>query len=339
MFLVAATLDQLRSQNISTQGYRFAKNSRKNVVSHIRTWIFFCTFFCFTMLAASDESLCLFAEMLSITCGYPYIKSILGSIKYLHLARGFNYPAESFNLDCTLQGLKRRLARTPNQVLPLDPTILRGMYKFINKEKAEDLSLWCSFLVAFFCLFRKANVVPDGSNYDPRSILTRGDIHVDEANHQVYIYVAFSKTDQFMKRAHTIPIPQNDDEALDLYRHMKKLMTLCPAEENAPAFIYQKNKFITYRTFTSRLKALLAKAGHNPDLFSGHSFRRGGASYLHSIGGTTLLVQTLGNWASQIFIRYLHLSTEDRYQAQILIAEAINASATSLPNNDNLLHG
>ena len=328
-YLVAATLVHLRNQNITTQGFRFAKNSRKNVVSHIRTWFFFCTFFGFFIMTASDESLCLFAELMSLTCGYPHIKSVLGSIKYIHLAKGHNYPSESFNLDCTLQGLKRRLARTPNQVLPLDPGILREMYKFIDTDKPEDLSLWCSFLVAFFCLFRKANVVPEGTKFDPNGILTREDIFVDDANHQVYIYVAFSKTNQFMKRSHTIPIPQNNDEAMDLYRHMKKLMEICPADDTAPAFTYGKNKYISYRIFTNRLKDLLGRAGRNPDWYSGHSFRRGGASYLHSIGGNTLLVQTLGEWASQIFVRYLHLSTEDRYQAQLLISEAINSSAVN----------
>ena len=75
-----------------------------------------------------------------------------------------------------------------------------------------------------------------------------------------------------------------------------------------------------------KLKILLKKAGLDPAVFSGHSFRRGGASYLYSIGGTTLMVQVLGEWSSQIFTRYLSLSLEDRLEAQQLIASNINST-------------
>ena len=87
-----------------------------------------------------------------------------------------------------------------------------------------------------------------------------------------------------------------------------------------------------------KLKQLLTKAGLDPSSFSGHSFRRGGASYLYSIGGTTLMVQVLGDWASQVFTRYLHLSLEDRLEAQELIADSINNTigTTALPLSLNI---
>ena len=71
---------------------------------------------------------------------------------------------------------------------------------------------------------------------------------------------------------------------------------------------------------------LIKKSGLDPSNYSGHSFRRGGASYLYSIGGTTLMVQVLGEWSSQVFTRYLSLSLEDRLEAQELIAANINST-------------
>ena len=88
--------------------------------------------------------------------------------------------------------------------------------------------------------------------------------------------------------------------------------------------MFSKSSFISYRSFTSKLKGLLAKSGLDPSLFSGHSFRRGGASHLYGIGGNTLMVQVLGDWRSQIFTRYLYLSIEDRLAAQDLIRNNIN---------------
>ena len=80
------------------------------------------------------------------------------------------------------------------------------------------------------------------------------------------------------------------------------------------------------KLFTTRLKSLLTKAGYNADLYSGHSFRRGGATFLHSVGGTSLMVQASGDWSSTCFTRYLHLSFGERLRSQVLIANAISAS-------------
>ena len=45
------------------------------------------------------------------------------------------------------------------------------------------------------------------------------------------------------------------------------------------------------------------------------------------------MVQVLGDWASQVFTRYLHLSLDDRLEAQELIAININQTvgSTKLP--------
>ena len=317
-------MDQLRAQNIVTRGLRWAKSTKSNVLSHIRQWLYFAIYFNITVLPASAEHLSLFMEMMSRTCGYDHCKSVLGSVKYLHNATGQQFPSDNFGLEETLQGIKRKKAGTPNRVLPIDPFILRRMYSHINIQKTSDLSLWCGFLIAFYCLFRKANVCPKDARFDPACVLTRGDILIDDDEENVLIFVNFSKTNQLMKNSHVIPIPKNEDPALDLYRHLKRLFTLVKAGDDAPALSYNANQFITHRVFTTKLKLLLSKSGLDPSMYSGHSFRRGGASYLYSVGGSTLMVQVLGDWASQVFTRYLLLSLDDRLDAQNLISKNIN---------------
>ena len=147
--LFSALLEQLQANNILTQGFRFAVNSVRNITSHIRTFFYFCVFFNLQPLPAAPTTLCYFAELMAITVSYGHIKNILSSTKYLHASYNLKYPENDFNLDTTLQGLKRKLARTPFQVLPLTPSILRKLYKFLNMEKTEDLALWVSYLTAF----------------------------------------------------------------------------------------------------------------------------------------------------------------------------------------------
>ena len=325
-------MDQLRSQNVRTQGYRFAQATRKGLISHLRTWFFFALYFGLSIMPATEDSLCMFLEILSLTCGYAHCKAVLSTVKYLHAAMGYTVH-HTFSLDCTLQGLKRRLSGTPFQVLPIDPAVLRVMYSGINIKKKEDLALWCSFLTAFYCLFRKANTVPQDGKFDPNCVLTRENIAIDPSTKMVYVYVGFSKTNQYRKNDRCIPIPSNDDQCLDLYRHLSLLFSTVDADPCAPAFTYAKNKYVTYRSFTKRLKELLARSGLEPSLYSGHSFRRGGASYLFSIGGSQLMVQVLGDWSSMVYTRYLYMSADDRMAAQVLIANGINSSAHLRPSS------
>ena len=266
----------------------------------------------------------MFMELMSNTSTYGHCKNVLSSVKFIHTAMGYDFPTSNFGLEASLQGIKRRLKGTPQFVLPIDPIILRRMYSHIDTNKTQDLSLWCSFLVAFYCLFRKANVVPKDKHFDPECVLRRSDIVVDDDSQSVLIYVNFSKTNQYQRSFHVIPVPSNDDPALDLFRHMKKLFSVVKVPETSPAFMFSRSGFINYRSFTIRLKGLLSKAGLDPALYSGHSFRRGGASNLYGAGGSTLMVQVLGDWRSQIFTRYLYLSLEDRRSAQELIKDNIN---------------
>ena len=310
---------------MTTQSYRFAKNSMKNMVSNIRSYAFFTTYFSLPFLPADPTNLCQFMELMALTCGYGHLKNVLSSVKYIHEAYGHNFPSNDFNLDTTLQGLKRRLAKTPFFVMPISPRILKLMYVQLDMSKPKDLALWCSYLVAFYGLFRKANVVPETGPIDPKRTLSRGNISLDRINKVVYIHVTFSKTINFCQRDLFIPIPSNDDPALDLFRHIAKLMDTVEAPSTAPAFSFSTTNFVSYRMFTDRLKNLLSRAGLSPNLYSGHSFRRGGATFLHQVGGSILQIQAAGDWSSQCFTRYLYLSTEERLKAQHLVSAALSS--------------
>lgn len=319
-------LEKLRLENRKTQSYKYAKNSASNVLSAIRQYLYFTNHFRLQQLPASVDTIVCFLEFMAKTSGYGHIKHLYSSVKYLHTALDYSFPENSFQVDTTMQGLKRRLANVPFQVLPLTPQVLRKMYPFININKPEDRALWCSYLCAFYGLLRKANTVPESNKFDPRKVLVMRNISVDLPNNMAYLYIGFGKTNQFGGRDTIIPIPGNDDPALDLVRHLHSLLSGSAASADSPAFTYGPSQFITYSKFTKRLKDLLKQAGYNPDLFSGHSFRRGGASFLHSCGGSALMVQSSGDWSSQCFTRYLYLSEAERLKAQSLISQGISNS-------------
>ena len=80
-----------------------------------------------------------------------------------------------------------------------------------------------------------------------------------------------------------------------------------------------------YPLFTKRLKQLLSLCGVNPNLYSGHSFRRGGASYLYKLGADPILIKLSGDWLSDSYLRYVSVDLEHRMNAQQLMVNAISS--------------
>ena len=316
----------MEAENLTSQSYRFAKGTAQNMLSGIRTWLTYCVYFSKPVLPATSSSVIPFLELMSITVTYSHLKHLLSAVKFYHLTKGFEFPEHDFDISNTLHGLKRKKSHTPHQALPLTPRILRDLYRGLDMRKDKDRALWCSYLVTFYCLFRKSNSVPkSATNIDLKRTLLRKHIHVDTGKNMVYVHVTFAKTIQFGNRDLVIPIPGNSDPALDPVRHLHALFTRVPCQPESPAFSFKPNSFITYSTFTTSLKRLLGFAGYNPSLYSGHSFRRGGATFLFKLGASILQIQASGDWSSQCFVRYLHVSEEERLQVQLPVSSAISS--------------
>ena len=290
--------------------------------------MFFTVFFGLCSLPASTEHLVLFSELLALTVGYDHIKTVIGSVGFLHQIFDLPFNRESFQLRLTLQSLKRRLSRAPLQALPITISHLKSMYKFIDVNNPEDLAIWCSILVGFFGLLRKKNLVPeDLLDLDPTKILTTGNFVLDKERGLALVYIPFSKTNQFGQRNLVIPLVHNSCQALDPIFHLDLLFSRTKADPHLPAFSFRTKtqlKFVTYKSFTAKLKTLLSKAGFSPERFSGHSLRRGGATFLHSCGASILQIQACGDWQSSVWTRYIYISLEQRLVSQQLMASSIS---------------
>ena len=218
-----------------------------------------------------------FFELYSLTASYSHLKNVYSSLKFLHKAMNLAFIEEEFQVNTILQSLKRKLSNVPFQVLPITPQILKDLYNFIDINIPADLALWSSFLVAFYCLFRKANVSPKNiQKFDPNKELSRKKLcYVPDLN-VILVYSNFSKTNQFMSKEIVIPLCQNGTQSLDPVFHLRKVLAW-NLPENSPAFSYIDNglKCVTYASFTFHLKCLLSLAGYAPEMYSGHSFRRG----------------------------------------------------------------
>ena len=90
------------------------------------------------------------------------------------------------------------------------------------------------------------------------------------------------------------------------------------ASQLSPLFIEDE---ITYRPLTrekfiSMLRELLARLGYDTTKFNGHSFRIGAATSAASSGVPDHVIQSLGRWTSDCYIRYIRTDSSVLLRAQ-----------------------
>jgi integrase len=83
-----------------------------------------------------------------------------------------------------------------------------------------------------------------------------------------------------------------------------------PAGPDDPLFISDsvRRKPLTHSKFVNRIKQLLEAIGVNEKFYSGHSFRRGGATWAHSIGISDALIMLMGDWHSNAYQLYIQVT-------------------------------
>ena len=90
-----------------------------------------------------------------------------------------------------------------------------------------------------------------------------------------------------------------------------------------PLFSLPKGKYITYSHFQIRLHELISKLHLNPDLYSSHSFRRGGSTSAFQAGVPAELIQFQEDWRSDAYKKYLTFSLNDKVSVAMKMKQHI----------------
>ena len=164
----------------------------------------------------------------------------------------------------------------------------------------------------------KSSIAPKSfSSFNPDTGLSRQKALL--FNGVVLVYQNFSKTNQCMSSTRVTPLVPGAITALNPVYHYEKLIRENPVQRTCSAFSFLDNgivKCVTYQSFTDFLKVLLVKIGLNPKDWTGHSFRRGGASLLYRLGIDPLTIQSCGDWSTDTFLRYIEVNIDRLWSAQ-----------------------
>ena len=306
----------------NTMSQYYTKRSKQNVLSHLRQLSIFCIAFNEPFLPVSRNALLGFIELMSRTSAFDHIQNVLASIRFLHKCTEKVFSGDSFEFEVLLRGLKRKLAKPAKQALPITPEILILMYQFVDINNPAELAHWTSFIFALRLLYRKSSIAPVSfPKFDPKTGFSREKALM--TGDTVLVYQNHSKTNQFMSSTRIVPLVPTSIKALDPVFHYSKLVSEHVMPGNFPAFSFYAAgivKCVTHQSFTTFLKLLLVKIGLNPDDWSGHSFRRGGASLLYRLGIDPLTIQACGDWSTDTFLRYLEVNFDRLWSAQNTMA-------------------
>ncbi len=257
------------------------------------------------------------------------IRNYLYGVKLLHLFSDAPFPSLStFEFRFLFKGLKVTLAHTPRQALPITPPILLAIHAQMDFSSPLHLTLWSAFVIAFFLFARKSNIVPaSAAQFSPDKHLCRGDILVSHSG--IVVHIKWSKTIQAKQRYLLVPIMALPLSPLCPLRAYLNMTSALPADPHSPAFLIPSGSSLTtltHATFTSNLRHMLATLGYQPSAYSGHSFRRGGASWAFQAGVPGELIQAHGDWSSDCYLRYLDFPLQVRASVTQLMGSATAGS-------------
>ena len=171
-----------------------------------------------------------------------------------------------------------------------------------------------SFLVSSASFASPISSPPSHPQFSRNKHLSRSDFHFTTWG--LIVSVKWSKVLQFRERTLLIPLVSIPSHALCPVQALRKFFEMCPAPASSPAFVIPTAtglRSLSYSSFTKHLKVLLRLAAFSPNNYSGHSFRRGGATYASSLGISHELIQLQGDWASTAYLEYLARPLRQRY--------------------------
>ena len=306
----------------------FADSTKRSYASHKRSYLSFCLAMGYPPVPVSQVNLARYSAFLARRLSPNSINKYLNIIRILHLELGFPDPLkENWMLNTVLKGVARLKGLQIHRKLPISPSLLLGIRKRLNLGTLHDSVFWAICLVAFFAFFRKSNLLPPSNKtFDPTKHLCRRDITIFRGGIQVQ--VRWSKTIQFAERLLYVPLP-------DLGNH-----PLCPVRAVLHAFAFTRGAPLRGSAFVlptktgwtsfppsrfikilrAHIKALGLKGGD----YSGHSFRRGAASWALQNGLPGEIIKILGDWKSDTYLNYLSLDHCTKF-------ESISRFASGLP--------
>ena len=319
--------NQLDAEIAHFRSKTYAENTKKAYKCHRKSYINFCMQFGYRAVPVNHIVLCRYTAFLARRLTVSSIKKYLNIVRIMHLELGFSNPLkENWFVDSVIKGISRDKGLSVKRKLPITPNILLKIKSLLNLNVPVDAMFWAACLVAFFGFFRKSNLFPPNKkSFDESKHLCRSDFSLHPWG--IMLKIKWSKTIQFGERLLQSPIPLLRNHPLCPVSALIQAFRITKlADSNGPAFVVPTaNSFepMSPINFVKQLRGILNLSGLPAQDYSGHSFRRGSASWAIQNGIPGEVIKILGDWKSDAYLSYLSLNSRAKINSIYQFSEGL----------------
>ena len=329
LFAVAAKTQEETQLELEVAQYRaatFADSTKSTYRAQFKVYMQFCMHHGYMPVPITSDKLCMYAAFLARTRKFSTVRQYLNVVRILHLESGFPNPLlDNWFLRSVRLGIQRVKGDSLVQKLPITPEILLKVRLVLNLADPADAMFWAVSLTAFFGLFRKGDLLlANMRQFDKSKHLRRRDICLGPLG--ATIHLRHSKTIQNSERVLHVPIPILSGHPLCPVQAIIQVFSMHkPHSLDAPAYSLPPvvgSSILSQSMFSKKLSKVLNSIGIQSSRYSGHSFRRGGASWALQCGFPSDIIRMMGDWKSDAYRRYLDMP----FASHVQFAKAFGAA-------------
>ena len=285
----------------------------------------FCVYFHRDPLPADSQTICAYAQFLSRSMKPPTIKNYLSGVKMLHIFLGFEYShSDDFHLQLVLRGISRLHPHVPHRAKPITPAILLAFHQHMDHDSSLHCTVFACCLLLFYTMARVGSILPSSERTATHTFLSRD--RVNYSKEGLLVTLLHTKTIQFGQRRLHIPLLTRNS-VLCPVRAYTKSSSFLGSTLPVPAFAVREQgltSWLTCSTFIDTFRTVIRSSGEaDATSYTGHSFRRGGASWAFQAGVPGELIQICGDWASDAYKRYLEFNMKNKIDLAALFSNGL----------------
>jgi hypothetical protein len=223
----------------------------------------------------------------------------------LHITKGYGYHlTNNDRIQLAVRAIEIGQA-PPKQKLPITLPILERLYNCVYPDllSYNVLLTWTAMTLGHFGCLRSGEFTVSGI-FNSNIHICRNNItfHDSLSNPYMNVHLKMSKTD-YKNEGVNITIACTAKQVC-AYCSMLKfcLVRDLHASQTQPLFIYTNGQILSRELFVSQTKKYMSRIGLNPEHYSGHSYRIGGATSAAVSGLKDWEIKKLGRWKSSVYI-------------------------------------
>ena len=252
------------------------------------------------------------------------VKVALFAIRSRHIDLGLTCELKNMQtLEQVREGIARKKRSSNTRIrAPVTTELLGKIRQILDWESVDDKVFFAMACLCTYGMFRLNEVFEDTALGDPG--LRVRDVTV-VSNSEFHIRVVQCKTDT-RGRGATVELFANGSPSCPFQAFIVGYWWPVGHKrpKHAPLFAWHDGSVVKRKEFVKKMRAVVTKLGLDPTHYSGHSFRRGGATSLATAGVSDATIRELGRWKSLSYQLYVDTTKEAKAQASKKMAAALD---------------